>query len=115
MRLPILLMLFTAFFGHAVAASMEAEITHLLQFVEDSGCTFERNGSNYDSKEAKSHILHKYNYIKNRIKSTEDFIRYAASESSMSGRQYHATCDGKTITSREWLTEELKRFRSRNP
>jgi len=33
----------------------------------------------------------------------------------MSGRKYHATCEGKTITSEEWLTTELKRYRQQNP
>ena len=111
----LIVILFTGFLGSAAAATMNEEIEHLLGFVADSGCTFERNGSTYDSKEARAHIQRKYDYIKNRVKTTEDFIRYAATESSMSGRKYHATCDGKTITSEEWLTTELRRFRQQNP
>lgn len=95
------------------AATMEEEIEHLLDFVEKSGCEFERNGSTYDSVEAREHIQRKYDYIKKRIKTTEDFIRYAASQSSMSGRKYHATCDGKTVTSEEWLTKELWNYRKK--
>ena len=68
----------------------------------------------YDAKEARSHIERKYNYIRKRISSTEQFIRYAATESSMSGRKYHAVCNGNTITSQEWLTRELKRYRQQN-
>jgi hypothetical protein len=103
--------LYVVLCGAASATSTDGEIEHLLKFVANSGCTFERNGSRYASGEARNHIQRKYNHIKNRVKSTEDFIRYAASQSSMSGKQYHATCKGKTITSKEWLSTELKRYR----
>ena len=93
------------------AASTNDEIEHLLNFVADSGCTFERNGNDYDSVEARAHIQRKYNHIQDKINSTEDFIKYAASQSSMSGKKYHATCSGQTITSKDWLTQELKRYR----
>ena len=94
-----------------LAASTSDEIEHLLSFVVSSGCSFERNGNSYDSTEARAHIQRKYDHLKNKISSTEDFIRYAASKSSMSGRQYHSTCNGQTITSEDWLTTELKRYR----
>lgn len=93
------------------AASTSDEIEHLLNFVAASGCTFERNGNDYDSVEARAHIERKYDHIKGRVNTTEDFIRYAASESSMSGKKYHATCNGQTITSGDWLTKELERYR----
>jgi len=109
--------LFTTLFliGSVAAAPMAAEIAHLLDFVETSGCRFERNGSQYDAREARTHIERKYDYVRKRVRRTEDFIRYAASESSMSGRKYHAICDGKPIASQEWLTEELRRYRQRHP
>ena len=93
------------------AASTSDEIEHLLNFVAKSGCTFERNGNDYDSVEARAHIQRKYDHIKNRISTTEDFIRYAASESSISGKKYHARCNGQTITSGDWLTKELQDYR----
>lgn len=93
------------------AASTSDEIEHLLDFVASSGCIFKRNGSEYESQEARAHIQRKYDHLKDRIDSAESFIRYAASKSSMSGRKYHATCQGKTITSENWLTTELKRYR----
>ena len=105
------LLLLFALSNPVSAASTNDEIEHLLNFVADSGCTFERNGSNYDSVEARAHIQRKYNHIKNKINNTEDFIKYAASKSSMSGRKYHATCSGQTITSEDWLTQELARYR----
>ena len=96
------------------AASDRDEIEHLLNFVAPSGCTFERNGNQYDSVEAREHIQRKYEHIKGRISTTEDFIRYAASESSISGKKYHATCNGQTITSGDWLSKELARYRQSN-
>ena len=98
-----------------MAAPMADEIEHLLDFVAGSGCSFERNGTVYDSEEARAHIERKYDYLKKRIKTTEEFIRHAASRSSMSGRKYHATCNGRILTSEEWLTGELQRYRKENP
>jgi len=110
-RLLIGMMLWGVMIAPLSAASTNDEIEYLLNFVATSGCAFERNGNRYNAVEAREHIQLKYDYIKGRVKSAEDFIRYAATESSLSGRKYHATCGGKTITSEEWLTRELKRFR----
>ena len=93
-------------------ADMQSEIQYLLQYVENSGCEFERNGSVYASGEARSHMERKYNYVRSRVDVTEDFIRYAATESSMSGSKYHVTCGGKQQTSAEWLNNELARYRN---
>lgn len=95
-------------------AGTQDEIQHLLLFVESSGCEFERNGTVYDSKEARSHIERKYDYIKSRVDETEDFIKYAATKSSMSGNKYQVTCNGKQQTSAEWLHNEMSRYRA-NP
>ncbi len=97
-----------------VLADMQDEIQHLLRFVESSGCEFGRNGTVYDSQEARSHIERKYDYIKSRVDETEDFIKYAATKSSMSGKKYQVTCNGKQQTSAEWLHDELSRYRT-NP
>ena len=93
-------------------ADMQDEIQHLLQFVENSGCKFERNGTIYDSKEARSHIEKKYNYVSSYVDDTEDFIKYAATESSISGRKYHAICDGSKQPSADWLHQELSHYRA---
>ena len=95
-----------------VSADSQSEIDHLLLYVESSGCEFERNGTVYDSKEARSHIERKYDYIESRVDETEDFIKYAATESSMSGRKYQVTCNGKRQTSAEWLYDELSEYRA---
>lgn len=95
-----------------VLADMQDEIQHLLRYIESSGCEFERNGTVYDSKEARSHIERKYDYIESRVGNTEDFIKYAATMSSMSGKKYQVTCNGKEQTSAEWLHDELSRYRT---
>ncbi len=106
---PLLLLLSSAL----VQADMQSEIQYLLQFVENSGCEFERNGTVYDSKEARSHIERKYEYAKSRVDQTEDFIKYAATESSISGNKYHVTCNGSRKTSASWLHNELSNYRSK--
>lgn len=92
---------------------MGTEIDHLLQFIDASDCTFIRNGKAHDSEEAGAHIRKKYSHIKNRVKTTEDFIQYAATRSSMSGQAYQVICSGKNMATAEWLTKELERFRNR--
>jgi hypothetical protein len=95
-----------------VQADTQDEIQHLLQFVENSGCEFERNGKVYDSVEARSHIEKKYDYVRSYIDETEDFIKYAATESSISGRKYHVICGDRKLTSADWLHKELLRYRA---
>ena len=97
-----------------VLADTRDEIRHLLQYVEINGCEFERNGTVYDSGEARAHMERKYNYVKSRVDVAEDFIRYAATESSMSGKKYHVTCNGIKRASADWLQEELSRYRETN-
>jgi hypothetical protein len=89
------------------------EINHLLQYIENAGCTFIRNHKAYDAAEARAHIQKKYDYFKARIKTTEDFITYAATKSTMSGKPYKVRCKGREIFCAEWLNVELAKFRSR--
>ncbi len=93
-------------------ADLIQEIDHLLSYIEHSGCTFVRNGKDYSAKEAREHIQRKYDYVKNRVKTTEDFILSAASESSLSGKPYKVSCDGEEMLTAEWLRTELNTLRS---
>jgi len=92
-------------------ANMGLEIEHLLQYIDASDCSFIRNGKSYDSIDAGAHIRKKYAHIKKRIKTTEDFIKYAATKSSLSGRPYQIICNGEKMVTAEWLDRELNRFR----
>ncbi|MDQ6976002.1 MAG: DUF5329 domain-containing protein [Mariprofundaceae bacterium] len=99
-------------FSTGANANQEDEIKHLLMFVATTSCTYERNGSFHNGGEARNHINKKYQYYKNKVKSTEDFIKYAATKSSISGRKYKIHCaQSATINSSDWLLEELKIYR----
>jgi capsule polysaccharide modification protein KpsS len=97
------------------AVTAQAEIDHLLDFVESSGCEFYRNGSWYDSKQARAHLRYKYDALMaaDRIQTAEDFIEKAATKSSVSGRVYEIRCNGGTaVATGQWLREELARYRT---
>ncbi len=91
---------------------MNAEIEQLINFVADSGCDFERNGTVHDSQSAAAHMRLKLKNGKRYVKKTEHFIDRLASESSWTGKKYHAICDGQRITSGDWLHAELDRIRT---
>ena len=94
------------------------EIAHLLDFVADSGCQFNRNGSWHDSKAARNHLQEKYDYLKHRklVPDTKTFIERAATESSFSHKAYQVRCgNGQTMTSAQWLNTELARYRAAHP
>ncbi|HED40886.1 MAG TPA: hypothetical protein ENJ13_10715 [Chromatiales bacterium] len=96
-----------------VPSSQQHEVEHLLNFVASTPCIIERNGSHYNGQEALSHIKKKYAYFRDKINSTETFIEYAASRSTFSGNAYTVQCgNNPTITTRQWLLDELSRFRN---
>lgn len=95
------------------AATMQQEIDHLLKFVEQTDCQYERNGKRHTGKEAVEHIKRKYNYFKNDIDSAEKFIELSATKSTMSGKDYLVHCpDRSTLRSEEWLLQELRNYRN---
>jgi len=99
----------------ALHADAQVEIHYLLDFVEISGCEFYRNGTWYDSEQARGHLRTKYENLsaRNRIHSAEDFILLAASKSSMSGKPYEIRCgDCATSATGNWLTGVLMRYRT---
>ena len=98
----------------APATSVQIEVSFLLGYVEGSGCEFQRNGSWYSSPQAQAHLRDKFKYLAARdlIQTTEQFIEKAASESSLSGTAYMVRCNGgPTMTSSQWLRNELARLR----
>jgi len=95
-------------------ANTQSEINHLLNYVSSTTCSYERNGSLHNGKEALAHIKKKYDYFKDDIKTTEDFIKYSATKSKMSGKYYYIQCPNKKkIKSKDWLLAELAAYRSR--
>lgn len=95
-----------------VPDSQIKEVNHLLAFIKNSSCIINRNGTDYLAEKGVVHIENKYDYFRDDIKSTEDFIEYSATKSTMSGDNYMVMCPGKkTIKSQDWLLNELKKYR----
>ena len=94
-----------------LAASPEAEIDHLLNFIAASPCALIRNGVAYDGAQAVGHIKDKYDYYREDIHSAEDFIALAASKSAMTGKPYLVKCGEATEPAADWITRELEAFR----
>jgi len=95
--------------------SVQIEVNFLLGYLEGSGCEFYRNGTWHDSKAAQAHLRDKYKYLvaRNLVNATEQFIERAATESSLSGQPYEVRCNGgAAVTSKQWLRDELARFRT---
>lgn len=96
----------------SAAADSAREIAHLLDYIQTSGCTFVRNGEAADAPSARAHVARKYDYVSSRVQSAEDFIRLAATRSSVSGEPYRVRCaDGEAATG-DWLLQELARYRA---
>jgi hypothetical protein len=96
-----------------ISAETDEEIQYLLEFVATSGCDFERNGTRHAPDDAADHLRMKYKRGKRYVDTAEQFIDRLASESSWTGRDYTATCNGKEISSGQWLHEALMNHRQR--
>lgn len=103
-----------AVWAGSLDAAARAEIAYLFDYLEKSGCDFNRNGSWYEATEASKHLHDKYEYLldKGLLDSTEQFIERAATESSMSGKAYQVRCaDGVVSQSADWFGRALTNHR----
>jgi hypothetical protein len=115
-----LLLIFTIsnVFTNAQAAEpavTKQEIAHLFTVLENSNCQFYRNGTWYVTKDASTHLLSKYKYLQDKdlVPSTEKFIERAATQSSLSGKDYQIKCaDGVAQASAQWFTAALMKYRN---
>jgi hypothetical protein len=102
-----------------LAPGVRTEIDHLLSYMGKPGCQFYRNGTWYtDPKAVREHVETKYRYFMNkgRINSAEDFIKWSATKSELSGKPYLVKCDaGPERELSQWLIDELNQFRKANP
>jgi len=106
--------MFQVCFGD-VPTSQKAEVQHLLKLIQKTTCILERNGDLHKGSEVYSHVMKKYDYFREDIHSTEDFIRLSATKSTFSGMYYKVSCDEKTwIKTGDWLLKELHIFRNTN-
>lgn len=96
-----------------VPDAQRAEVAHLLQFIRTTSCGLVRNGKEYGGERAYSHVMRKYDYFRDEIMSTEDFIALAATKSELSGRPYAFRCNGEpNVAAAGVLLEELRRYRA---
>lgn len=95
-----------------VPPEQKHEVAHLLSFVRYAECQMIRNGVAHDSREGYRHVLEKYDYFRNRIHTTEEFIDLVGARSLLSGEDYLIVCgDGAPEASAVWLHRELGRYR----
>lgn len=93
-------------------AREQARIDFLIQSVEKADdATFIRNGSAYQGPAAAAHLRMKLNYVGERVKTAEQFIKYCASESSFTHRKYSVrTADGKATDAADYFAARLREF-----
>lgn len=105
---------------HANTELEQKKIDYLLDVIEKSGATFERNGDQHKAKEARSHLAFKLqrattSFIffgsKQEITAVE-FIDKIASKSSSSDRPYYIiTSEGRHELG-PWLKQKLSEYKN---
>jgi hypothetical protein len=108
----LFLLLFLSSAWSDVPHEQVAEVEHLINYLADSDCRMVRNGKSYSAEDGAKHVRRKYNYFKSKISSTEEFIEYAGTKSTKSGRLYEVLClEQDREFTRDWLLKELNAFR----
>ncbi|MEQ8350386.1 MAG: DUF5329 family protein [Leptospiraceae bacterium] len=117
-RVSLILLGLTFFLGgtgNLWALSEQQKINLLYQEIRTTRAIFIRNGIEYDAEKAVSHLKRKHDYAGDKIKTARQFIKYLATESSMTGIAYKIKFpDGKVVESGPYLLQVLKRIESEN-
>ncbi|WFB35567.1 DUF5329 family protein [Kiritimatiellota bacterium B12222] len=90
-------------------------VSELITMTNHSGAEFIRNGKTHSAQEASEHLEKKYKHFlkKGKIKTPEDFIKYAGTKSLVSGKYYMLKFpDGTEEKSATWLTAQLANIRA---
>lgn len=93
------------------AAEPGASIEYMLARVASSDVVFVRNGKSHTAAEAVDHMRLKYEYYEDRIRTPEDFIRWAATKSVLSGRPYKIRDESGEVPAAEWMHRLLTEYR----
>jgi len=116
LRLTVFMLIGIAALGHAgdLAPLESQKIDFLIAAIATlDHAQFVRNGTAYDAKAAAGHLRLKLKNAGSRIKTAEDFIRYCASVSSVSGTPYEIRfSDGRVVTSEAFLRKKLDEFQN---
>jgi hypothetical protein len=93
-------------------AREQARIDFLIHTVElSSGLKFIRNGTEYVGPAAAAHLRMKLGYVGERVKTAEQFVKYCASESSITHQKYKVKlADGTMMDAANYFTEQLHQF-----
>ena len=109
---PFAMLLLVSVVNADVPVEYQDEVEHLINFVKNTSCQINRNGEYHIGAKAIAHIQKKYRYFKDDISTTEQFIDYSATKSTMSGKYYMVKCGGQEPEkTRDWLLKELKKYR----
>lgn len=97
--------------------SEAAKIQYLIASVEAlEGAKFIRNGSAHDARAASDHLRLKLKAAGNKVRTAEDFIKFCASRSSITGEPYLVQfADGATVKSEVFFRNKLKAFAADKP
>jgi hypothetical protein len=110
-----LIMFASVLIATSVFGDTQQEINHLLDYVANTDCQYDRNGQIFEGLVAWDHINMKFDYYKDKIETTEDFIKFAATKSKISAEKYKIRCPGyEPVYASDWLIDELKIFRKNN-
>ena len=103
--------------AYAQDFSETAKIQYLIASVETlEGAKFIRNGHEYDARAASDHLRLKLKIAGKKVKTAEDFIKFCASKSSMTGEPYLMRfADGTTVKSEVYFRDKLKTFSTHKP
>jgi hypothetical protein len=92
-------------------AGAQREIDHLLDYIGASHCTFVRNGERYDAAKAREHLALKLGFVRWRLSTADEFVKYLATESSVTHQPYLIVCGSQERPAGPWLTTELQHYR----
>jgi Family of unknown function (DUF5329) len=98
-------------------ASEAQKIEYLIATIQSlRDAAFVRNGVVYDADAAAQHLRVKWRLSRRRCETAEDFIRFCAARSSISGGVYSIRfSDGRTSTAESFLREMLSKYRPSPP
>jgi hypothetical protein len=106
-----------ASYADGIGVIESERIDYLIASIETlEGAEFVRNGKAHAAKDAAGHLRLKLKKAGSRVKTAEDFIKYCASVSSMSGEPYQIRfADGHTVTAEAYLRRKLEEFGPAGP
>ena len=119
-NIPIILMALLSFVvvrAYAQDSSEATKIQYLIASVEAlEGARFIRNGREYDTRAASDHLRLKLKVGGDKLRTAEDFIKFCASQSSITGEPYLIRfADGTTVRSEVFFRNKLKTFATDKP